>query len=368
MRFARSPKLTAALMLAGTAVAVAAVASGVLVLAVPGGIALAAVLPGWAATRVLFPRRALSVVEQVALTPVFSFGVLIFGGLLLYLVGVPLHAVAWSALTAIVTAALTGVAYLRRPLAADPPAQSDAADGDGAVTTAVESAVRSEPASGKQLARRLAPLAVAVLLLAGATTLSVHSARSASSGATFSELTIVPAGPDPGSQPTRSVVVGLTSHEARTTDFRVQVSGPESYSASYDVRLVPGDQWAETMEVPSSGTVTVHLYRQPDLSTPYRTVWLAGVSGGGDDLDRPPPNVNPADPTPSSVPPVLPGSTAPTSATPTKARPTNTTPTKTTPTETTPTGTTPTQGATTGAPTTNPPATTDAPADPGVVG
>jgi hypothetical protein len=104
-----------------TAVSAAGVLAGPAPVQVAGGILLAFALPGLAVTGILFRGRDLSAVERVLLAPALSLAVLIVSGLLMYVLGVDLDRVAWTAATAGVTllALFAGVLPPRRRTAVD---------------------------------------------------------------------------------------------------------------------------------------------------------------------------------------------------------------------------------------------------------
>ncbi len=280
--------------LVATAVAALAVDSGVLLFSVPGGIALGAVLPGLVAVRAIFVGRALRALDRITLIPVLSLAVLVLGGLLMAVLRIPLNTTSWLGLTGLSVLAFTGAGFLRRSRQSPTPASVSAdpgkADSDEVDDSGEAGAESAGTVSFGYFARRLAPLAIAVVLLVGAGFVSVITAKHDSAGSTFTALSLVPAGAGAPNSTTRSVVVVVTCHEARSTVYRVRLAGPTNFTAGYDVTLAPGREWVQTLDVPTTGKVTAILYRQPDTTTPYRSVWLAGTTDPADVPNAPPPN------------------------------------------------------------------------------
>ncbi|HKT00271.1 MAG TPA: DUF1616 domain-containing protein [Rugosimonospora sp.] len=259
----------------GTAAAllsVSAVAATVVVFEFHGparvvaGLALSLVLPGWAMTRALFPGRSLRIIEAIPLAAVLSLLLAAVGGLAMYAAGARLSRVSWSELGAATTVVAAVLGYLRRR-------RSNAANWS-IVDTEEQGAVPATAASlsTRSALLRLSPLVLAVLLVAGAVAVSWRSAYRADAVA-FTELSIVPAGPQPKAATSQQVVIGVICHENATTQYRVLVHGPGTFQTTLTARVRQGATWARTVTVPAPGTVTVDLYRTVDQS-PYRTVHM----------------------------------------------------------------------------------------------
>ncbi|MGC9668705.1 DUF1616 domain-containing protein [Planosporangium sp. 12N6] len=253
---------------AGAVVAAAATWVPTAVVRVPAGLLLAFVLPGLALTAALFPDRVLSAVERIVLPVALSLAVLVVGGLAMFAVGIPLGHAAWTGLSSLTTVAAAVAAVLRRR----------PADGTSATETAVFGQVlivEREKLTVDAAAWRLAPLAVAVLAVLGAGVLAVRSAQTA--GSPFTGLSMVPAAVDTG-QPTpaqRTVRLSVRCEEGAATAYTVRVGGDSGFARTFTFALRAGATWSETMEVPSTGTVTADLFINGG-GTPYRSVHLAG--------------------------------------------------------------------------------------------
>jgi len=235
--------------------------------AVVAGLLLALVLPGFAITRALFPGRSLSHVERLTLAVTLSLATLAIGGILMFAGGARLSRLSWAELGAGVTLVATLVGYLRQR-------RREAANWS-TVDTAEQGAVPL-PAGRLSTGRavlRLAPFALAALLIAGATALTWDSAQGQDAVA-FTELSIVPAGPLSADATEREVVIGVICHEQRTTQYTVKIHDTEKFAASYAPRIRHGATWATTLTVPLTGQVIVDLFREGD-TTPYRSVHLS---------------------------------------------------------------------------------------------
>jgi len=113
---------------------------------------------------------------------------------------------------------------------------------------------------------RLVPLALAVLLVAGAAALAVRS--TAAGREPFTALSVVPAGD-------RAVVLTVKCDEDGPVGYSLRVQGDDGYQQTFVVTLQPGSTWSRTLDVPRTGTVTADLFKGT-TAVPYRTVHLAG--------------------------------------------------------------------------------------------
>lgn len=254
------------LLLGATAAAVVAVLFRWPVAAVAGGALLAFVLPGTALVGALFgDSRTLRRLERYVLAGALSLAVLILGGLLLYAVGIRLRMPSWTALTGAVTLAGAAVTYVRAARVARGGTGPRAAARTG---TGGRDAVR--------LARRAAPLALALALLGGAAWVSVASAHREAAATTVTALSIVSAeNPDPATSSTRRVLYAVTTQGTTPASFTLEVRGPDGYAVSLTLTVSKRSSWYHTLEVPVTDRVTASLYRGGE-STPYRTVYLHG--------------------------------------------------------------------------------------------
>lgn len=280
---------TAYLLAGATVVAGALVLSGVRVLMVLGGLPLALILPGLALNALFFDRPAgpasaerivlvdrpgrpapaervrpsdrpgrLAPVERILLVPALSLGTLVLGGLLVWAARAPLHRVAWLALTGGVTlAGLAAVAVRerRRPTA-----------------TAAPGVRLKRP---HPLAHVL-PAALAVLLLAGATWLSLATSIR-SHDVTVTTLSVVPPGPADATGD-RSVQVDATGLAAGVDAYTLKVTST-SVNTSTPVTADENGGWTSALRLPANERLTLALYRTGE-TTPMRTVIIASAATG----------------------------------------------------------------------------------------
>ncbi|MEV4757067.1 hypothetical protein AB0J86_18410 [Micromonospora sp. NPDC049559] len=131
---------------------------------------------------------------------------------------------------------------------------------------------RPERVSFRRAVLRLVPLALAAVLLAGTGWYALDGARHQPTEP-FTALEMVPAFATETPGPTRTVSLGLRCEERAETDYVLVVRGEGGFSTTLRTRLRPATNWARRVQVPSTGRVTVELYRAGD-TTPYRTVFL----------------------------------------------------------------------------------------------
>jgi len=253
--------------------------------ALVAGLLLTLVLPGAALTRAFLPGRRLSVAEWIMLVPGLSLATLALGGLGLATAGVPLTRRWWILLVAVVTVVAAVAGQLRSWYAARrarlpvdrdigqagqgaDPARHDAGP---ATTTAPRSRTR-ERITFRRAVLRLLPLALAAGLLGGAGWYSLRSAEQ-HDREPFTALVMVPAFATEAPGPTRTVAIGIQCRERATTDYLIRIHGVDGFEERITARLRPNEDWARRVQVPSTGRVTVDLYRDGGTS-PYRTVFL----------------------------------------------------------------------------------------------
>jgi hypothetical protein len=248
-----------AYLLAGlTVLAGDAALSGFRPLAIAGGLPLALILPGLALSTLLFRDRArLVAAERIMLVPALSLGTLVLGGLLAWALGAPLHRATWLVVTGGVTlAALAAVVVreLRTPSGPDP--------------------VRGP--RRPRLLGSVVPAVLAVLLLAGAVTLSlVSSIRSQDVRVTT--LSVVPPGAgdaagDRDVQVSASGLAGGGRYTLRVTVANGTATTPTTVTA--DAR----GAWSATLRLPADQRLTLALYRAGEAAA-LRTVILARATG-----------------------------------------------------------------------------------------
>jgi hypothetical protein len=251
-----------------TVLACAAVISGGRPLMIVGGLPLALLLPGTALSALLFrqPRRLIPI-ERIMLIPLLSLATLVLGGMLAWVAGAPLHRVTWLVLTAGVTlAALAAVMVreLRTPRVPAPRSEDDATP-DGP----------SEPEPmdrRRRLLHQVVPAALAVLLLAGATWLSLASSIR-SHHVAVTTLSVVPPGAADSSGE-RSVLVSATGLAAGDAYRLVVTTAKGTGGTSVTVSADHSGLWTSTLRLPGDDRLTLGLYRTGETAA-LRTVIIA---------------------------------------------------------------------------------------------
>lgn len=244
--------------------------------ALAAGLLLTLVLPGAALTRALFPGRRISVAEWIMLVPGLSLATLALGGLGLAAAGVPLTRRWWILLVAGVTVVAAVAGQLRSWYATR---HTRLAEQDTDQVEQAKPATATAPRSGgreritfRRAVLRLLPLALAAGLVGGAGWYSLRSAEQ-HDREPFTALMMVPAFATEAPGPTRTVAIGIQCRERATTDYLIRIHGVDGFEERITARLRPNEDWARRVQVPSTGRVTVDLYRDGGTS-PYRTVFL----------------------------------------------------------------------------------------------
>ncbi|WP_433789999.1 DUF1616 domain-containing protein [Actinoplanes sp. CA-252034] len=249
--------------LAGLTVAAAvAVELGPLPVSLPGGLLLAFVLPGFALGEAIFRpgRRDIGVVERAVLAPALSLAVLVLGGLILWAAGGHLNRTSWTLVCAVTTLIAAGAAYYRT-LRAEPAAPGG------------ERAAGPAKSVQERLIRDVLPLALAVLLVAGAGVWSyadsVHT-----HDVPVSTLSAQPPGPvdADGNRAVRVAATGLAAGE-----WTMVLSDPAGVEVGRQEVTPDGDgDWSGQISVPGDQRVTVGLFRGGEAAA-FRTLIIAAV-------------------------------------------------------------------------------------------
>jgi len=237
-----------------------------LLLALGGGAArvlvavpFALILPGLALTFAAFPAGRLDVPERILFTLGLSLAVVTVGGLALHLTPWGLRPASWAALLGAIVCGAGGVAVARwrgvaRARAAD-------AAPDAAATTWRPSGVQA------------VQCALAILVLAGALTLTIWGAQGQSTVG-FTQLGII-AGGAPDAPIAR---LGVTNQEPATTRFRLNFAIDQRLVQTWSLTLEPGERWEEALplaaDVPPTATIEAILYREESPDTIYRRVQI----------------------------------------------------------------------------------------------
>jgi Protein of unknown function (DUF1616) len=294
--------LVAAITAAIAVTTTALVLLSVPVLSVVAGLALAFVLPGYALTLALFTGRQLARLERIVLTPALSLAVLVIGGLLLYVARIQLTMPAWALLAGGVTVAAAAVTYVRvragyvdtpggagsvvaqempapvvpsAPVVSSAPGVSSASGVSSPRQRAMSSdSTASSDSTGRRrmVVRWVAPALAALLLLGGASWISLHSAAQQRSSVAVTELSILPTAgaPDLSSQ---RVSIAIDNQDASGGNYRLVLRGPDGYRASFAPGLGRDGNWHYKIDVPIGGRVVADLFRD-GAPTPYRSVSL----------------------------------------------------------------------------------------------
>lgn len=92
-------------------------------------------------------------------------------------------------------------------------------------------------------------------------------------GKPFTEVWLVPEGPDRSPAGARSAILGIKSHEVSTEEFTIVL---DTGSRVLTDRVTVGPQQAWTQSVPLEGPkATASVYRGAATGEPYRMVWIA---------------------------------------------------------------------------------------------
>jgi Protein of unknown function (DUF1616) len=233
--------------------AVAACAAAVLnapvaVMAVLGITLFAA--PGYLLCRLLFGSHIVGL-ERMAVAAGLVFCVPILGGLLLDAAGVPLQRGSWLGLIAGMTLVCDVVLLTRRRA--------------NAVASPAQQGDRRRLPFRHVLAFGLA----AIIAVCGVTLARVGVALQHYPG--YTQLSLVR--PDKNA-PTIDLSVG--NHEGKTVRYRVVLERNNHRAAIWNLSLTNGQTWHRSSTFPNRYTISVNLFRLPEVSKPYRYVALYG--------------------------------------------------------------------------------------------
>jgi uncharacterized membrane protein len=231
------------------ACAAAAVGAPVAVMIVLGIVLFAA--PGYLLGQLLLGPNSIGL-ERVAVSTGLAFIVPIFGGLLLYVAGVPLHRAAWLGLLAGVTLVGDVALFLRRRRGGRP-------------------ASFGQQREGWHLPpRRAVTFGAAVVIAVSAVALAcVGVAMQHNPG--YTQLWLVrPNGNSP------IVNLGVGNHEGRTIRYRLVLERNGHTAAEWNLILANGQAWHRSPRYPDQYTISVNLFRLPNETHPYRHVALDG--------------------------------------------------------------------------------------------
>jgi hypothetical protein len=226
--------------------------------------------------------------ERVAVMTALALVVPILGGLLLNVAGVPLHRPGWLGLLAGMTLAADTALFARRRAAgagrADRTAtralpatgiQAVPAGSAGPGLPAAGLTAPGGPRPGRPTARwHLAVFAVAIVVAAAAVGLAAAGAARQSQPR-FTQLWLAQR---PGA-PTLSM--GVTNDEGTATRYRLVLQRGGQVIGTWNLTLGDGRTWQRQVPYTGKQVVAAGLYRQPDLTHPYRYVSVGPGRGAG---------------------------------------------------------------------------------------
>jgi uncharacterized membrane protein len=231
------------------------------------GALLVLILPGYAVSAACLPFRSVGVPERLCLTLGLSVGIMIVGGLLLNWAApaLGLHRATWSILLGDVTLTACGIALERRFAAR-------------ARRLKAEQMSITLPHVGRLLRSGLL-LAITLLALAAAITISVSAAVNQERGQQSTELWMLPASLSGQEQ---AFQVDISNLQSTTTSYHLEVLVEgRPFRRWESIRLKPYGTWRATWTLTHSQhahamPVQAVLYLQSASSTPYRRaeLWL----------------------------------------------------------------------------------------------
>jgi hypothetical protein len=223
----------------GAPVAITAVL-GIVLLAAPGYLFGQLLLGAW-----------ITGLERVAVLTGLALCVPILGGLLLFVIGVPLHRAAWLALLAGATLVGDLVLFWRRR-----------------GTRAAFGWSRE----GRTPARHIVAFAAAAVIAVGALGLA-RAGAAIQHYPGFTQLWLAHPNADAA-----TANLGVGNYEGKTVRYRLVLLRNGHTAASWNLTLANGQTWDESPVFSSRYAITAYLYRLPDLVHPYRNVTIN--SGG----------------------------------------------------------------------------------------
>jgi hypothetical protein len=230
------------------ACAAAAANAPVAVTAVLGVLLFAA--PGYLLGQLLLGGNG-SVLERVAVATGLAFCVPILGGLLLYAAGLRLHRSTWLGLFTGVVFVCDVVLFFRRR--SDQP-----------------TSLSREQQGWRKSVRPAAAIGAAVVIAACAVGVArVGVAMQHYPG--YTQLWLVRP-----NQNTSTLDLGVGNYEGKTIRYRLVLDRNGHPAATWNLILANGQAWHQSPRYPDHYTISVNLFRLPDLTHPYRHVSLDG--------------------------------------------------------------------------------------------
>ena len=206
--------------------------------------------PGYLLCRLLFGSNIIGL-ERMAVATGLVFCVPILGGLLLDAAGVPLHRGSWLGLIAGMTLLCDIVLFARR--------------------RANATASPAQQAAHRRLPFRhiLAFGIAAIIAVSGVVLARVGVSLQHYPG--YTQLSLVR--PEKNA-PTVDLSVG--NHEGKTMRYRIVLMRDNHREAIWNLSLANGQTWHRSSSSPNRYTISVNLFRLPEVSKPYRYVALYG--------------------------------------------------------------------------------------------
>lgn len=212
--------------------------------------------PGYLLGQLLVGARVTGL-ERVAVITGLALAIPVFGGLLLYAAGVPLHRPGWIGLLAGLTLAGDVALVLLRRVGRAAPCRWQL----------------SWPSTSQLPRWQVAAFAAAVLIAAGGVGLArIGVATQPQPG--FTQLWL-----SPQRQHGHALELGVSNDQGAATRYRLVLLHDGRVSATWNLTLAVGQTWQRS--VPLAGAVAARLYRLPDLTHPYRYVFTAGNTVAG---------------------------------------------------------------------------------------
>ncbi len=205
--------------------------------------------PGYLWTEVLLKRLG-SGFERVMIGTGLALMLPIFGGLVLYAVGISLHRDAWLGLLAGGT--LVGAVVLaitrRKPEPAEP----------------AEPGSQAKPKLKLPIRHALIYGAAAVLAAATIVIAVISSDNQSQPG--YTQLWMAPG------KNAAVASLGVYNQQGSTVVYRLQLLKKGKVSATWNLTLTSGQTWERDIPYTSKYSLAANLYRLPNLNDPYRTV------------------------------------------------------------------------------------------------
>jgi hypothetical protein len=202
--------------------------------------------PGYVWSRVLLNFGVPSL-EKVGVAVCIALMVPVFGGLVLYAAGIPLHRTSWVCLLAVVT--IVGVVVLTKQRRTADPAVPGKQSNRGHLP------VRHAVAFG-----------AAAVIAIGAVTLAVIGADTQKYPG-YTQLWLSPL-----ENKSLTANLGVTNQQGSTVHYRLQLVRKGHGTVTWNLTLADGQTWQRIIPFTDKYTITANLYRLPDLSHPYRDV------------------------------------------------------------------------------------------------